>query len=94
MSHFVVVPIRPEGGVDLDGGTIINNKLARDCLKKYYTEERHADEAAKTLAKKNPQIQFAVLKPCRIFETLPPAEPKLIEKRITDTGEIVLNKGD
>lgn len=94
MSHFIICPVRPAGGMDMDGATVISDKVARLCLKKYWVDEGLANNAAKALAKQNPQVQFAVFKPSRIYETLPPAEPKLIAKRINETGEIVLDNGD
>lgn len=90
MSHYIVVPIRPAGRPTINGSTTVDDKVAKDCLKTYWTDEGQAKAHAESLAKKNPQVQFAVFRPAEIFET---AEPKVIQKHMTESGEIVLAKG-
>lgn len=90
MSHFIVAPIRPPGGrAQVNGSMSVDDKVAKDCLKYYWVDEAQAQEYAKTLARKNPMVQFAVFQPAHIYET---AEPKVIQKRMTEGGEIVLAK--
>lgn len=94
MSHYIVMPIRPTGTMNGDNSMSITDKVARECGRRYWMDKGQANEDAKALAKKYPQVQFAVFEPVRIYETLPPAEPVLIQKRITENGEIVVDKGD
>lgn len=97
MSHHIVMPIRPAAQEAGDGSMEISDRIARACAKKYWHDKGQAGEYAKELAKKHPQVQFAVFSPSVIYETLPPPPPppvelKMLKKRVTDTGEIVIDK--
>lgn len=98
MSHHIVMPLRPAFQHAPDGSQEITDKLARQLSRKYWTEKSLAEDFAKDLAEKHPNIQFVVFSPDVIFEVLPPPPPppppagKLLRKRITESGEIVLDK--
>lgn len=99
MSHYIVMPIRPACSEAGDGSLEINDRIARACSKVYWADKHDAENHAKGLAKKHPQVQFAVFSPTVIYETLPPPPPppvelKLLKKRITEGGEIVIDKGE
>lgn len=88
---YIVVPFRPDGGVGMNGETVVSDKLAKECLKCYYTDPELAAREAKKLATKNPMIPFVVMGPNGIYET---AEPKIIRKKLTDNGEMVVDNGE
>jgi hypothetical protein len=94
------MPLRPAYNVANDGSLEIVDRIARQCAKKYYTDRGQAEDVAKDLAEKNPSIQFVVFEPSVIYEVLPPPPPpppppvKLLKKRITESGEIVLDKDE
>lgn len=94
MSHFIVCPIRPPGQVQINGSTSVIDKVAKECLRTYWTEKDQAVRHAEELAKKHPQVAFAVLEPFSVIETAAPPPPKLIHKRINSNGELVLDKGE
>jgi hypothetical protein len=69
-------------------------------VKKYYTDKGQAHDTAKDLAEKHPTIQFVVFEPGVIYEVLPPPPPpppppvKMLKKRFTEGGELVIDKGE
>jgi hypothetical protein len=92
--HYIICPIRPDGTPIDDNELVVTEKVAKKCLKNYFTNLDRAKAAAEQLAKDNPAVQFAVFKPVAIFETQKPAAPPVIRKKLNDQGEIVLDKGD
>lgn len=100
MSHYIVMPLRPAYNVSADGSLEIIDKVARMCAKKYWTDGEEAERAAKALAEKHPNVQFGVFTPDVIYEALPPPPPpppppsKMLKKRFTDNGELVIDKGE
>jgi hypothetical protein len=92
--HYIVCPLRPaNSGVQL-GATalVISDRLAKKCLTEYDTDQNDAIQRAERLARENPGVQFAVFAPVQVFETVPQPQPPVIRKRITDAGEIVVDK--
>jgi hypothetical protein len=57
--------------------------------KVFYHEKKTALKAAKSLARDNPQVQYAVFKIDTIFEA---AEPTVVEKFINEDGETEVRK--
>lgn len=94
MSHYIVCPIRPAGAANINGSLNIMDKVAKECLRQYWVDPDQAQTYAEEMAKKHPQVAFAVLAPTSVVETLPPPPPKIIRKRINSSGELVLDKGE
>lgn len=59
-----------------------------DKIDRYYTNEELAIGAAQQLAKEHPTQLFAVLTVSAVYET---AEPKVIRKKVTADGELVVS---
>lgn len=89
--HYIVCPVRPAGGVNMDGVSMtVSDKVARDSLKEYCVDEAQANTKATALASKHPGVQFAVFSVRNIFECLIPPPPKVIRKTMNENGEIVM----
>lgn len=59
-------------------------------VKSYHTSEESASKQAKKLATDTPGNQYGVMVVGQIWEALPPATPKLIHKKLNDSGEVVV----
>ncbi len=64
--------------------------MRADRINSYFTREDTAKKAAENLASDNPGVQYAVFGVLNIYETLPPAKPKVIHKVINEHGEVVM----
>jgi hypothetical protein len=88
--HYIVCPVRPASEGQPDGSQLINDRIARDALKVFDIDEGLANQRAERLAAKYPQVQFGVFAIKSICETLAPAPPKVIHKKLNENGEVVL----
>lgn len=86
--QFFVAPVMPGDAIQQNATDWLFQR--KDVVKGYYTDKRAAQAHATELALKTPGQQFAVFEISEIFETLPPAKPKVIRKHYNDAGEIVV----
>lgn len=63
----------------------------KERVKNYHVTVESASTAARDAAIANPGRQYAVFGIVEIFESLPPAQPKILRKKINENGEIVVS---
>lgn len=86
--QYLVAKIQPEIARNI---SLTEAEMDRKLwVKSYHTTRKSAADAAEFAASDMPGTQYAVFGILEIVESLPPAAPKLIHKKINDNGEIVV----
>jgi hypothetical protein len=64
--------------------------VRKSVVRSYHTSVESAASKAREEAVDHPGTQWAVFSIVEIFESLPPAEPKILRKKINEANEIVM----